>query len=209
MKVSEVMTTNVIQVHPETPITEAIWLMLKHQISGLPVVQANGDLVGMVTEGDFLRRNEIGTQKERSRWLQFLIGPGKLSDEYVHSRGRKVKDVMTPSPQFVSEDTTLAEAVKIMERHREHLPHEFENRILPGGTGIENNVKLAVVMNTQLFHACLNTDERESVSGKYQDICREFGESVKGGKPAAERFVFRVNDADRDVGGDPGQELVA
>ena len=123
MKVAEIMTANVIQVEPETPITEAIWLMLKHQVSGLPVVQKDGKLVGIVTEGDFLRRSEIGTQPKRSRWLQFLIGPGKLADEYVHMNSRKVGDVMTRSPQVVNEGATLSEAVEIMERfHVKRLP---------------------------------------------------------------------------------------
>jgi CBS domain-containing protein len=123
MNVSEIMTANVIQVHPDTPIAEAIWLMLKHQISGLPVVETNGDLAGIVTEGDFLRRSELGTQPQRSRWLQFLIGPGKLAQEYVHTRGRKVREVMTREVQTVTEVTPLSEAVELMEkRHVKRLP---------------------------------------------------------------------------------------
>ena len=49
----------------------------------------------MVTEGDFLRRTEIGTQRQRARWIEFLIGPGRLADEYSRSSGRSVSDVMT------------------------------------------------------------------------------------------------------------------
>ena len=78
--------------------------MLQNRISGLPVVDTNGELVGMVTEGDFLRRGEIGTERHRPRWLEFLIGPGKLADEYVHASGRKVEEIMTPDPYTVSED---------------------------------------------------------------------------------------------------------
>jgi predicted transcriptional regulator len=71
-----------------------------------------------VTEGDFLRRGEIGTQRRRNRWLEFLIGPGRLADEYVHARGRKVAEVMTHEPITVSEDTPLDEVVRLMERHK-------------------------------------------------------------------------------------------
>ena len=92
--------------------------MLQNRISGLPVVGRKGELVGMVTEGDFLRRGEIGTQRHHNRWLEFLIGPGRLADEYVHARGRKVEEVMTREPITVSEDTPLDEAVRLMERHR-------------------------------------------------------------------------------------------
>ena len=58
---------------------QAVRLMLQYRISGLPVVDAKGHLVGIVTEGDFLRRGEIGTQRRRARWLEFLIGPGRLA----------------------------------------------------------------------------------------------------------------------------------
>ena len=65
--------------------------MLQNRISGLPVVDADGNLVGMVTEGDFLRRGEIGTERRRPKWLEFLIGPGRLADEYVHVSAGKSK----------------------------------------------------------------------------------------------------------------------
>jgi CBS-domain-containing membrane protein len=92
--------------------------MLQNRISGLPVLGPKGELVGMVTEGDFIRRGEIGTQRRRNRWLEFLIGPGRLADEYVHARGRKVEEVMTREPITVTPDTPLDEVVRLMERHR-------------------------------------------------------------------------------------------
>ena len=74
-------------------MTRAAQLMLQHRISGLPVVDAKGSLVGMVTEGDFLRRGELGTERKRPRWLEFLLGPGKLATEYVQARGQKVGEI--------------------------------------------------------------------------------------------------------------------
>jgi CBS domain-containing protein len=118
MKVSDIMTPSVVSVQPDTTVVQAVRLMLQHEISGLAVVDKNGDLVGIVTEGDFLRRSETGTQKRRSRWLQFLIGPGKLADEYVHAKGRKVEEVMTRTPHTVRGDTPLADAVEMMEKYR-------------------------------------------------------------------------------------------
>src|SRR5215470_12431261 len=93
MKAEHIMTRNVISVQPETTISEAANLMLQHRISGLPVVDRDGHVVGIVTEGDFLRRAETGTQRQRPRWLQFLVGQGRLADEYVRSRSRRVEDV--------------------------------------------------------------------------------------------------------------------
>jgi CBS domain-containing protein len=112
------MTRNVISVKADESILSAARLMLQNRISGLPVLDASGALVGIVTEGDFLRRGELGTTKRRPRWVEFLLGPGKLAEEYVHQSGRKVFDVMTRDPRTVSEDDTLETVVAQMERHR-------------------------------------------------------------------------------------------
>ena len=98
MQCKDVMTRDVISVEPTDPVLKAARLMLENKISGLPVVNKAGELVGVVTEGDFLRRSEIGTQRRRPKWLEFIVGPGRLADEYVQTSGRKVEDVMTREP---------------------------------------------------------------------------------------------------------------
>lgn len=115
MRAYQVMTPKVATVGAETSIADAAELMLRKRISGLPVVDAEGSLVGVVSEGDFLRRGEIGTQHRRTGWLEFLIGPGKLASEFVREEGRIVADVMTRDPVTITEDTTLEEIVRIME----------------------------------------------------------------------------------------------
>jgi CBS domain-containing protein len=92
--------------------------MLQRKFSGLPVVDPAGTLVGMVTEGDFLRRTETGTVRRRPRWLEFVMGPGPLAADYAHAAGRLVADVMTRDVLTVTEDTPLQEIVSLMERHR-------------------------------------------------------------------------------------------
>jgi CBS domain-containing protein len=118
MKAKDVMTTQVLTVAPEASVMEALQLMLEHRISGLPVVDAKGDLVGIVTEGDFLRRAETGTERRRSRFLEFLVGPGALASDYVRSHGRRVDEVMTKVVLTVGEDAELADIVAVMEKHR-------------------------------------------------------------------------------------------
>ncbi len=118
MKVCDIMSTRVISIAPDASIMAAIRLMLQNHISGLPVVDPSGALVGIVTEGDFLRRGETGTERKRPRWLEFLLGPGRLADEYVHTHARRVSDVMTSEPVTIAEDAGLDEAVEIMERRR-------------------------------------------------------------------------------------------
>src|SRR5262249_10369110 len=89
MREHEIMTCNVVTIEPEASIMRAVRLMLQNRISGLPVVDAKRQLIGIVTEGDFLRRGELGTERRRPRWIEFLVGPGRLANEYVQSRGRK------------------------------------------------------------------------------------------------------------------------
>jgi CBS-domain-containing membrane protein len=96
MNVKDVMTPHVVSVAPEESVLVAARLMLQKKISGLPVVDDLGNLVGVVTEGDFLRRAEIGTKRQRPRWVEFFLGPGRLAEEYVQFSGRTVRDVMTP-----------------------------------------------------------------------------------------------------------------
>ena len=118
MNAADVMTRDVITIAPEASIMEAVRLMLQHRISGLPVVDAAGRLQGVITEGDFLRRAETGTQRKRSRWVEFLLGPGRLATEYAHTSGRKVDEVMTPDVHTVTDDAPLEQVVHLMERYR-------------------------------------------------------------------------------------------
>ena len=119
MRVSDVMTRSVISVGAGKSVVHAIRLMLQNRISGLPVVDEANNLIGMLTEGDFLRRGETGTQRQRPKWLEFLIGPGRLAEEYVRTSGRqRIDEVMTRGPITVTEDAPLETVVELMERHR-------------------------------------------------------------------------------------------
>lgn len=118
MKAKDVMTRNVISVAPDAAILVALQAMLQNRISGLPVLDKNRKLVGIVTEGDFLRRAETGTERKRPHWLEFIISPARLAHDYVHSHGRKVAEVMTFDVATITEDTELDDIVAMMEKHR-------------------------------------------------------------------------------------------
>ncbi len=117
MRAHQIMTRPVITVTPETTIVEAANIMLQRHVSGLPVTNAAGKLVGIVSEGDFIRRSEIGTQRKRGRWLKFILGPGKAATDFVHEHGCKVAEVMTKEPLTITEDTTLEAIVELMEKN--------------------------------------------------------------------------------------------
>jgi CBS domain-containing protein len=117
MQVRDAMTTNVIGIQSEASIAQAIEIMLRSHISALPVFDEMQALVGILSEGDLLRRAELGTEKRRPRWLEFLIGPGSFANAYVHSHGRKVDEVMTTNVVTIEPTAPLAEAVDLMNRH--------------------------------------------------------------------------------------------
>ncbi len=117
MRAHQIMTRPVITVTPDTTIVDAANTMLQKHVSGLPVVDASGKLVGIVSEGDFIRRSEIGTGRKRGKFLKFILGPGKEAADFVHEHGRKVSEVMTPEPLTITEEAQLEDIVELMEKN--------------------------------------------------------------------------------------------
>jgi CBS-domain-containing membrane protein len=132
LKAADVMTPNVLTVGPESSVAQAIRLMLDNNISGLPVLAADRKVVGILTEGDLLRRGETGTERHRPRWLEILMGPGRAAGEYVRAHGRKVADIMSTDVVSVSADTPLDEVVGLMERRRIKRVPVIEGEALVG-----------------------------------------------------------------------------
>jgi len=118
MRAHQIMTRPVFTVLPDATILEAANLMLRRHISGLPVVDAAGKLVGIVSEGDFIRRSEIGTQRKRSRFLKLILGPSQAATDFVHEHGCKIDEIMTHEPVTISEDTPLETIVTLMEKNK-------------------------------------------------------------------------------------------
>ncbi|SHG81805.1 CBS domain-containing protein [Bradyrhizobium erythrophlei] len=131
MRAHQIMTQHVIAIGADAPIAEALDTMLRHHVSGLPVIDTDGKLIGIISEGDFIRRAELGTQRKRGRWLSFLVGADRVAADFVHAHGRKVGDIMTPDPLTISEDTPLVRIVEIMESNNvKRLPVVRGNRMV-------------------------------------------------------------------------------
>jgi CBS domain-containing protein len=129
MIVADVMTTKLVTVRPETSLAEAAGLMLTRRLSGLLVVDDAGRLAGVVTEGDLLRRAELGTAGGEANWLEVFLMPGHLAADYVKTHGRKVSEVMTADPVCVAPGDALTIAAGLMRKRRiKRLPVVADGR---------------------------------------------------------------------------------
>lgn len=131
MKASDIMTLGATTVRPDTTIEHAARVMLEHHVSGLPVVNAQGKLLGIVTERDLLRREEIGTERHRPRWLEIWLSARQLAQEYAQEHGRKVEHVMSRDVASVGPDTAVSEIVDLMEdRGIKRLPVVSDGKVI-------------------------------------------------------------------------------
>lgn len=170
MRAHQIMTKYVTTVTPHTPIRDAANIMLRCHLSGVPVVDDDGALVGIVSEGDFLRRKEIGTGRKRSSLLQFFAGAGKLAEEFIHEQGRKVEDVMTRDPITVNEQTPLSELVQLMEtRGIKRLP-VMSGKVLVGIVTRSNLLQAVASMAREIPDPTADDDHiRERVTKAIHD----------------------------------------
>lgn len=116
MRAADVMTPNVITVTPDSEVREIASLLVEHGISAVPVVDADNRVLGIVSEGDLIRRVESDNGEPRSWWLRLFSGHSAV--DYVKSHGRKAREIMTPDPLTVSEDEPLHQIASLLEKHR-------------------------------------------------------------------------------------------
>ncbi len=117
MRAENLMTADLVTVSPDASVVEAAELMLQHRVSGLPVVDASGTLVGMITSGDLLRRTEIGTEAHRGGFADFQAGHERVAADYARAHGKQVGRVMTTALHTVDADAPITEIVDMMDRH--------------------------------------------------------------------------------------------
>lgn len=125
------MAKTVVSVSPKATIGEALDVMVRSHLSGLPVIDEAGRLVGMVSEGDFLRRPELGTEKPAGSWIVGLLLPGKAAETYARARGRRVDEIMSGDVATIEPTASLYEAAALMEkRHIKRLPVVDANKVV-------------------------------------------------------------------------------
>ncbi len=118
MHAKDIMTTTVATVGPEARVEEIADLLLQRRISAVPVVGAEGELLGIVSEGDLMQRAESGTERHHSWWLSLLASAEEQARDYIKSHSHLARDVMTRSVVTVDEDTPIGEVARLLEQHR-------------------------------------------------------------------------------------------
>ena len=117
MQAFDIMRRRVLTISPDATVHEAAEKLVAYGISAMPVVDSDGKLIGMVSEGDLMRRAELGAEPRSSWWLNFLADPKERADDYLKSHGHCVKDVMTKDVVTVSEDASIPEIATLLERN--------------------------------------------------------------------------------------------
>jgi CBS domain-containing protein len=169
MHAADVMTPDVICATPETPLPELVRLMLDHHIGALPIVD-DGAVVGIVTEGDLLRRAEIGTERRPSRWLEFFTSIDALAADYTRAHAHKASEVMTHEVVTVPDAMPLAELAHLMESRKfKRLPVIRDGRLV----GIVGRRNLLQALATRLSTAPVTTDDKTIRNAFYAEVRRQ------------------------------------
>jgi CBS domain-containing protein len=169
MHAADVMTPDVIFAGPDTSLAELVRLMLDHDVSGVPIVE-DGRVIGMVSEGDLLRRVELGTEARPLRWLELLSSSDRLAADYAKSHGRKASEIMTRDVVTVDAATPITEVAHLLEvRHIKRVPVTRGGRLV----GIVTRRNLLQALATSLAAPAADADDRTIRDAFYAELQRQ------------------------------------
>lgn len=131
MLARDVMTTNAVTISPGTPVAEIAKLLIERRISAVPVVDAEGRVLGIVSEGDLMRRPESESEPHHSWWLRLFESPEEHAAEYAKTHGLRAEDVMTREVVSVAEDRPVGEIAELLEERRiKRVPVTRDGRLV-------------------------------------------------------------------------------
>ena len=169
MNAADIMTPDVICAGLDTALPELIGLMLDNAISAVPIVD-EGRLVGIVSEGDLLRRAETGTEAQPSYWVALITSPDRLAADYVRAHGRKAGEVMTRDVVTVDDTTPLAEITRLLETRRiKRLPVLRDGRLV----GVVSRRDLLRALASRLNAPPASAEDRAIRDAFYAELSRQ------------------------------------
>ncbi len=169
MHALDVMTPDVICARPDTSLAELVRLMLDNAVSGVPIVE-DGRVVGMVSEGDLLRRAELGMATRPLRWLELLTSSDRLAADYAKSHGRKASEIMTRDVVTVDAATPITDVAHLLEaRHIKRVPVTRDGRLV----GIVTRRNLLQALATSLAAPAADADDRTIRDALYAELQRQ------------------------------------
>lgn len=169
MQAKDVMTTSVVTVDPDATVNDIAKILVERSISAVPVVDDDGAILGIVSEGDLMHRQEIGTdRRERSWWLRSFTNASTLAKEYAKSHGLHAHDVMTRDVITIPETTTLAKVAEILEtNHIKRVPVVSDGKLV--GIVSRANIIRGLATSQEAPLASVSTDD-EAIRGKMIEI---------------------------------------
>jgi CBS domain-containing protein len=184
MNAADIMVKSVATVGPETSVREVASLMLERRISGVPVVDVERRVLGIVSEGDLIRRPEIETDRAPSGWVGFFLSDEESARDFVKSHGRKAREVMSQPVIGVGPDTPLAEIVRLMQRHGVKRLVVLREGKLAG-----------LVTRADLLRAMLAHQDVPPAASSDQELSERIASMLREENWATSAFVFaRVED---------------
>lgn len=177
MQAIDIMTPNVVSVGPDTEVRDIAQLLLKHRISAVPVVDEDRQLIGIVSEGDLMRRVKDDGDHRDAWWLTLFAG-GKDAGDYVKSHGRKAHEVMTANPLSVAEDTPLHTIARMLEKHHiKRVPVLREGKLV----GIVSRANLLQgIANAAVAPTQSPSDDRQIREAILKEVENNTGVQVEG-----------------------------
>jgi len=180
MLAKDIMTTNVVTVQPDATVDDAVRLMLDHHISAVPVVDAQGHIKGLVSEGDLIRRVRTTDGPRRSWWLEILGGMNESARDFVKLRSHRIEDVMTRDVLSAEEDTPVADIARLLEKRRiKRVPVLRDGRVV------------GIVSRANLLHAlsAIPNEALQVPSDDDRDLRKRIDEALKEVPGAAVNLI--------------------
>ncbi|WP_416139948.1 CBS domain-containing protein [Halomonas sp. HK25] len=171
MQAADVMTQSVITVSPDSEVSEIASLLLEHGISAVPVVDDGGKVLGIVSEGDLMRRVENDTSPRKSSWWLKLFA-GHDAADYVKSHGRRASEIMTKDPITIDTEMPLHKISRVLEKHHiKRVPVVKEGQLV----GIVSRSNLLRGFSVAATKASVSVDDREIRKAILQEVDENTG----------------------------------